>query len=332
LVSLIEANTDRIFGRLQGATTVLREQLVDLEGKGLRWSVALLVALPLFVAGAVFYLSRSIARPLAQLSEGAAALAGGDLDARIDIDSPDEFGALAAEFNAMTVALKQHQERLVESEKLAGIGRLAAGMAHELNNPLQVMLGYLSLNRDLPDRRLAEQLAATEAEALRCKEIIDGLRELARPTVTPAPVDLRHLCEDIAAGLRVSMQPATPRVFVDGSAVALGDGPKVRQVVFNLMKNAVEAAGPGGDVTVGLEGEGDRVEVAIRDSGPGVSAEARAQLFEPSFTTKPTGTGLGLAVSRAIARAHGGDIEVRNGEAGGATFTLRLPRAQGVQR
>ena len=100
----------------------------------------------------VLYLSRSVARPLARLSEGAAAVARGDLDTRIDIDTPDEFGALAAEFNAMTVALRQHQERLVESEKLAGIGRLAAGVAHELNNPLQVMLGYLSLNRDVPDR------------------------------------------------------------------------------------------------------------------------------------------------------------------------------------
>jgi two-component system, NtrC family, sensor kinase len=327
LVSLIEDDIDRIFGRLEEATSASRHELVDLERAALRWTALLLMATPVLVAAAVLYLSRSVARPLARLSQGAATLAAGDLDARIDVDTPDEFGALAADFNAMTVALKQHQQRLVESEKLAGIGRLAAGVAHELNNPLQVMLGYLSLNRDVPDRRLAEQLAAVEEEALRCKNVIDGLLELARPTVTPDAVDLRRVCEDVAGGLRVAVQAAPLRLSVDGAALALGDGVKLRQAVFNLMKNAVEAAGPAGDVRVVLGASGDEVEVAVCDSGPGVASEGRARLFEPFFTTKSTGTGLGLAVSRAIALAHGGDIEVENGSPGGAVFKLRLPRA-----
>ena len=284
--------------------------------------------MPVFVAAAVLYLSRSVARPLALLSEGAAAVARGDLDARIDIGTPDEFGALAAEFNAMTVALKRDQERLVESEKLAGIGRLAAGLAHELNNPLQVMLGYLSLNRDSPDPRLASHLAAVEEEAVRCKEIVAGLLELSRPTITPVPVNLRALCDDVAVGLRMSVLPATPRLTVGGAAHALGDGPKLRQVLFNLIKNAVESAGDAGEVEVAVGCSGDLAEVAVRDSGSGVSPEARARMFEPFFTTKPGGTGLGLAVSRAIARAHRGDIGVGTAERGGAVFTLRLPRAR----
>jgi signal transduction histidine kinase len=326
LVARIQQNVDRIFARLQLLITRSRRELAALEVAAVRVIGILLVVIPAFVVGAVIYLSRSVAHPLARLSEGAAALAGGDLEASIDIATPDEFGALAAEFNAMTVALRQHQQKLVEAEKLAAIGRLAAGVAHELNNPLQVMLGYLSLNRDSPDRHLAEQLAATETEALRCKAIVEGLLELSRPAVASTAIDLRALCEDVAAGLRVSVQPSGLTLSVEGQALALGDAVKIRQVLFNLMKNAEEAAGPGGRVEVRVGARENRAEVAVSDSGPGVTAEVRARLFEPFFTTKPTGVGLGLAVSRGIALAHGGDIEVQNGASGGAILRLHLPR------
>jgi signal transduction histidine kinase len=224
--------------------------------------------------------------------------------------------------------LKQHQQRLVASEKLAGIGRLAAGVAHELNNPLQVILGYLSLNRDVPDRRLAEQLAAIEAEALHCKEIVEGLLELSRPGVSPTVVDLRVLCDDVAVGLRLAGRPDAVDLETSGEALALGDRPKLRQVIFNLVKNALEASGPEGRVAVVVGVSAMLAEVAIRDSGPGIAPDVRARLFEPFFTTKANGTGMGLAVSRAIALAHGGDIQATNGAAGGAVFTLRLPRVQ----
>jgi two-component system, NtrC family, sensor kinase len=331
LVLLIERNIHLLFGRLQQETSTFRSELMHLERAALRWTVLLLVATPVFVAAAVLYLSRSVAGPLARLGEGAKAIAGGQLDARIDIATPDEFGALAAHINAMTVALKGHHEKLAEAEKLAGIGRLAAGVAHELNNPLQVMLGYLTLDRDAAEPRMAEHLAAIEDEARRCKDIVDGLLELSRPPGAPtqSSVDLRVLCDDVARRLRVTASAGTPRIGVEGAAVALADRLKLRQVVFNLMKNAVEAAGAAGDVDVRIETSGDVVEVAVRDSGPGLGADARARLFEPFFTTKPSGTGLGLAVSRAIALAHGGDILVQNGATRGAVFTLRLPRAPG---
>lgn len=329
LVALIDRNVDKIIEQLQEAASAFRLELVELEQTARRWTAFLIIAIPAFVVGAVLYLSRSVAKPLARLSEGASAIASGDLQTRIDIDTPDEFGALAVKFNAMTIALKQHQERLVESEKLAGIGRLAAGVAHELNDPLQVILGYLSLNRNVPDRRLAAQLAATEEETLRCKEIVEGLLELARPAlaVVAAPVDLRSLCEDVSGCVRRSGGRAGVRISVDGAALALADQRKLRQVVLNLMKNAADAAGKDGDVRVRIGASAGTVELAVADSGPGIAPDARRRIFEPFFTTKPSGTGLGLAVCRAIARAHGGDIDVRNGEAGGAVFTLRLPRA-----
>lgn len=329
LVAAIEQNVDDLFASMQEATSVSRLRLAALERASLVWTLVLAAAAPFFVAGVVGYLSRSVARPLARLSRGAAAVARGDLETRIDIDTPDEFGALAQEFNAMTTALKRQQERLAESEKLAGIGRLAAGVAHELNNPLQVMLGYLSLHRDVPDPHLARHLAAVEVEVLRCKEIIDGLGELARPLVRSCPVDLRELCEDAAVGVRISSSRGRLRLSTEGTALALGDRSKLRQVVLNLLRNAVEAAGPDGRVDVHVRDAGDRVEVAVADDGPGIPAEARARLFEPFYTTKPTGTGLGLAVSRAIALAHGGDIDVATAAGGGAIFTVRLPHPAG---
>ncbi|HET8538723.1 MAG TPA: HAMP domain-containing sensor histidine kinase [Anaeromyxobacter sp.] len=326
LVFFIDAAVDRLLMRLHRATSTFRQDLHDLESAVWKWTIAFLVAMPGLVAGAVLYLSRSVAHPLARLSEGASAIARGDLEARIDIRTPDEFGAMAAEFNAMTVALRQHQQKLVESEKLAGIGRLAAGIAHELNNPLQVMLGYLTLDRNVPDARLAQHLAAVESEARRCKQIVDGLLELARPPATAAAIDLRVLCEDVTEGLLRSTS-STARVTVEGAASAMGNSLKLRQILFNLVKNAIEAAGPDGAVQVAIRGSGDHAEVAVTDSGPGVPKEARARLFEPFFTTKASGTGLGLAISRAIALAHGGDIRIENGDVGGAVFTLRLPRA-----
>jgi signal transduction histidine kinase len=328
LLMLVEDHVDGFIARLGQATATARAELVALEERAIRWTAILLVVVALLVAVAVLYLSRFVARPLARLSEGAARLAGGDLEAHIDIHTPDEFGALAAKFNSMTVALKQHQEKLVESEKHAGIGRVAAGLAHELNNPLQVMLGYLSLNRDVPDRRLAEQLAAVEEETLRCKEIVESMLEVSRNTtaITQAAVDLRSLCEEVTGKLR-GLLPGPIELRVRGAGRAVADPVKLRQAVFNLIKNAVEASGPAGAVRIDVGVAGDTVEVEVGDSGPGIPHEARARLFEPFYTTKATGTGLGLAVSRAIARAQGGDIDFRNREAGGAVFTLRLPRA-----
>jgi signal transduction histidine kinase len=327
LLSRIERDTDALVAHLQEETAGSRRELIERERATLGWTAALLIAMPLLVAAAALYLSRSVARPLTRLGDGAAAIAGGNLAARIEIETPDEFGALAAGLNAMSAALGEHQAKLQEAEKLAELGRLAAGVAHEINNPLQVMIGYLSMNRDVADPRLAGQLAAVEAEAMRCKTIVDDLLQLSRPAARFEPVDLRALCDDVAHGLRAAAYPRPLRLTVNGAATALGDDKRLRQVVLNLVKNAVEAGGPAGEVVVALGTCGAAVELAVRDSGPGITAAHRARLFEPFFTTKPAGTGLGLAMSRAIALAHGGEIGVEMAVPHGAVFTVRLPAA-----
>ena len=273
------------------------------------------------------YIGRSIARPIARLQEGAARLAAGRLDTRIDVDTPDEFGALARQFNAMTASLTEHQDRLVQSEKLAGIGRLAAGVAHEINNPLAVILGYARLLQKRAEGPVRDELRIIEDEALRARDIVEGLLDLSRPLPAGTDrVDLREICDEVVARLREASALTAATLRVEGAGSAPGVPAKLRQVLANLVRNAAEAAGPGGRVTVRVIEEPGQVRVEVDDSGPGLDPASAARLFEPFFTTKDRGTGLGLAVSRAIARAHGGDVTGETRDGSGARFTLHLPR------
>jgi signal transduction histidine kinase len=156
---------------------------------------------------------------------------------------------------------------------------------------------------------------------------VDGLLDLSRPLPAGGErVDLRALADDVVSRLREARLLEGVDVAVQGAASAPGHPEKLRQVLVNLVRNAAEAAGPGGRVAVAVAEREGAAEVAVEDSGPGVSPELRPRLFEPFFTTKPGGTGLGLAVSRAIARAHGGELAADAAAGGGARFALRLPR------
>ena len=326
LVSLIQDRTDQLAERFEASIGEFQTHVNAVERRAFLSMLIFLLGAPLLAIGVGLWIGRSVALPVSRLREGAARLAAGDLDTRIEIDTPDEFGDLARQFNAMTAALKQNQEALVEHEKLAGIGRLAAGVAHEINNPLGVILGYTRLLRKKAEGAVADELAIVEQETRRCQEIVEGLLDLSRPMNAPVQhVDLRQLCDDVVVRLSDSKQLSGVAVRVEGQASVRGQGQKLRQVVFNLIKNAVEAAGPGGRVQVRVGAGPQGVEVAVADTGPGIGESARGKLFEPFFTTKPAGTGLGLAVSRAIARAHGGDIVADGTPLGGALFTLHLP-------
>jgi two-component system NtrC family sensor kinase len=328
LVTLIQDRADRLVDRFETAIADYQRQVAALQDSAFRWVIFFVAGAPLLAVLVGAYVVRSVAVPVARLQAGAARLAAGDLDTRIQADAQDEFGALARQFNAMTASLKDHQEQLVQHEKLAGIGRLAAGVAHEINNPLGVILGYTRLLRRKAEGAVAEDLQVIEDETLRAKQIVDGLLDLSRPLHgEPEPVDLRALADDVVERLAGTRVLEGVRVEVEGHGVARGHPPKLRQVALNLVKNAAEAAGPGGRVAVRIEGGPEAVRLAVEDSGPGLSPEARARLFEPFFTTKGTGTGLGLAVSQGIVRAHGGDLGVEENPGGGARFVVTLPAA-----
>jgi len=329
LVSLIQSRAESLAQRFDTSIGRFEEHVASVEHTSFRWALFLLGGATLFAVGVGIYIGNSVARPVARLSEGTARVARGELDARIPEDDPGELGQLAARFNQMTRALRTHQAQLVQHEKLASVGRLAAGVAHEINNPLGVILGYVRILQRKAEGALAEDLRVVEEEAVRCQQIVEGLLDLSRPGLGPVErVALREVCEDVVARLRESERLGQVEVRVEGEATAWAQPPRLRQVLLNLVKNATEAAGDGGAVELRIEAtrEGG-ASVAVSDSGPGVKPEDQPRLFEPFFTTRPTGTGLGLAVSQAIAEAHGGDIVADKGPLGGARFTLRLPPA-----
>ena len=220
---------------------------------------------------------------------------------------------------------KELETRLRETEKLAAVGRLAAGIAHEIRNPLGIIHASVDVlaNRDRPDAQRDEAAEILRCEVSRLSAIVTDFLTYANPT-PPAlhAVDLATLAarvvEELATGrprLEVHAAPDLPRREVDPD--------RLRQVVLNLVLNAVEAAGPDGRVDVRLERTGDgRVALVVRDDGPGLAAETRERIFEPFFTTKPRGTGLGLAIVRGIVDAHGGEVTAADRPEGGAELRV----------
>jgi len=232
--------------------------------------------------------------------------------------------------------LASTQEALSHSEKLANMGQLAAGIAHEVNNPLGVviMFAHLLLDELTPTDKRREDLMTIVENADRCKKIVSGLLHFARQNkVTPAPTDIRELVDDL---VKTMIVPADVTLKVEHQAneeTAEVDRDQIAQVLTNLISNALAAMPDGGTLTVRTGADDGRVRIAVSDTGIGIPEENRANIFTPFFTTKPVGkgTGLGLAVSYGIVKMHHGQIEVDSNAAPatgptGTTFTMTLPR------
>jgi signal transduction histidine kinase len=230
--------------------------------------------------------------------------------------------------------LTRAQAELVASERLATVGRLAAGIAHEIGNPLSGLLGWLSVaqGRAGADQELAGYLREMEAEVRRIDGIVRGLLDLGRPAQPRvAPVPLGDLAATAVrlVGSGPEFKQISLDVEVPPDLVALADPGPLSQVLINLLINAAQAVGGPGRVQVSAARLDDRVCLEVTDSGPGVPPELRERVFEPFFTTKAAGkgTGLGLAVSQHLVRAMSGDIAVGEAPGGGGKFTVTLPSA-----
>jgi two-component system NtrC family sensor kinase len=278
-------------------------------------------------------LLKALGRPLGDLEEGARRFATGELDHRVPVRGDDELGRLATQMNAMAKDLADHGERLLAAERLASLGQIAAGIAHEVNNPLAAISGYaqvldktLAQASDL-DPRARGDLGRIRLEADRCREIVTGLLDLSRPPrLALFPTDLVELVRDARAAVESAGQRCDLEVRAGTVAEVEVDPAKVRQILVNLLRNASEA---GTRVSVDLEVDAASARVAVTDDGPGVDPALAATLFEPFRSAKASGTGLGLAVSRALARAHGGDLvldPLLHPQQTGARFVLTLPR------
>ncbi len=308
-----------------------------------------------------------VGRPVRQLVEHARKVGQGDLSARLALRQQDEIGTLAAEMNAMTERLGRARaeleaetqakvsavEQLRHADRLATIGRLSAGIAHEVGTPLNVITGYARLIVDdvpaaSPAREHAEIIGQ---QAHRVAAIVRQLLDFARPR---PPAKAHHelgaivartvgMLDSIARKRGVQLErpaaigPAAPAPV----EVEVDDG-QLQQVITNLVVNAIHASAPGQTVEIGIErgvgapppghggAPGPRVCVCVRDHGTGMDPEVQARIFDPFFTTKDVGegTGLGLSVAHGIVREHGGWIEVSSAPGQGSTFRVCLPVAE----
>lgn len=285
--------------------------------------------------------SRKFTAPLESLSAAVRKIAKGDFDVKVDIESRDEIGQLADSFNNMANellererSLKSAQLALVQSEKMAAVGTLSAGLAHEVKNPLSAVLGYAQLAKrklSQPDV-IKKHLDIIENETRRCNEIIGNLMQFSRQEKGEfTDVTINEVVEksvgivDHQLGLKnvhvnMKLAPDIPEI--------IGNSNQLQQVLMNLAINAQQAMEPdGGTVDIATYFDNDNVYISVSDTGPGISEEVVEKIFEPFFTTKAAGegTGLGLSVTYGIIRDHKGDIRVEKADSGGARFVIALP-------
>jgi signal transduction histidine kinase len=279
------------------------------------------------VAAALLSLAvaRSIARPVRALAETARRVAAGEFEGELAPRGPGEVGDLEEAFARMLRALREGEARVRESERLAALGRLASGIAHELRNPLTAVRiaveTALSADTDAGVRREAREVALAELERL--ERTLRELLDYARPrTPRMESLELGRLLAECAALLRPQCEHMRVRLEVDAPEGLLvrGDADRLKQAVLNLVLNGAQAQPGGGVVT--LRARPNAIEVA--DRGPGIPPEARANLFQPFSTTRAAGIGLGLAVVKQVADEHGASIDVDSGPSG-TTIALRFP-------
>jgi signal transduction histidine kinase len=291
-------------------------------------------------------LAARLVRPIESLADAARALAAGDLSTRVPReDDGGEVQQLVDAFNHMAADLEQGQRRLLQAERVAAWQEIARGLAHELKNPLTPILSAMTvlrrareLQRADFDAILAEQSTAVVEEVMRLKELADAFARFARlPEQKPEPLNLADLVDNALALYAPADRAVVERAWLldESGASALppvvADKNQLQTVLANLVKNAVEAMEHLDPTTARLRAaivvDGDHVEIALDDSGPGIADDVAGRLFTPYVTTKGSrGTGLGLALVHRIVAEHGGTIEAgRSPLLGGARFTVRLP-------
>jgi two-component system NtrC family sensor kinase len=290
-----------------------------------------------------YFLSSGILKPINRLVYSSKLLAKGDLTQRVKHTSKDEIGELAEAFNFMASSIKERddllkartQQKIQESERLASLGRLAAGVAHEINNPLGAILIYSNLlleESELHDPG-RENLKKVVRETIRCKEIVKGLLDFARKTEPKKELtNINNILERVLSlvekqalfqNIKIAkkLYPHLPMAMIDIT--------QIQQVFMNIILNAAEAIQGKGSLTIGTQLLEDRrfIELEFTDTGCGIPQENMKKLFEPFFTTKEKtkGIGLGLAISYGIIKNHGGNIEVKSQAGKGTTFIIKLP-------
>ena len=282
---------------------------------------------------ATYYLTRRMTRSLEELASSAEAVSRGDLDFHIDDPGPDEVGRVAQAFNSMTASLRRTLRELSSQERLAAVGEFAASLAHEVRNPLTaIRIDLQRVEESLPpDSPLREAQARALREIGRLDATVSETLDVARTGRWQVGG------VDLTIPIRAAADAARPAFAERDAGIDLGslgtEGPRIRgderaleQLFLNLMLNAASALDPGGRAWVELDEEGDSVIASLHDTGSGIDPDVIDRIFDPLYTTRADGTGLGLTVVRRIVDDHDGQIDIESDVGTGTTVRVRLPR------
>jgi len=290
-----------------------------------------------------YFISRRISVPIKKLAFASREIAQGNLDTEVEIEASDELGELAKTFNVMTTALKQRdkqlkeftQSKIMESERLALIGQIAANVAHELNNPLQGIVTYshLLLEKMPHENSTTVSLQKIVTQANRCRDIIRGLLDFSRQRKPDKTIcDINSVMEECVALVEnqaIFHNIQITKQFEEDLPLVVVDPSQMQQVFMNMIINAAESIENSGRLNLGTSFNPveELFEIEITDTGHGIPEEHVEKLFDPFFTTKEVGhgTGLGLAISYGIIKEHNGTITVKTEVDRGTTFLIRLP-------
>lgn len=333
------ANLTNALGRIDramsGSSRDVAAQL-GRSGETARLVGVVLAVVGLLVAGGAALFLWMTLRPLQVLRQRARQIAGGDYGARVAVGLRDEIGDLAREFDAMAGAIQEREQRLIRSERLATVGRMAAHITHEIRNPLaSIGLSAELLGDELgPDAEEARRLTTSIAsEVDRLSDITETyLRFVRLPRPQREREDLSAIVRAVVEFARAELERARIAVHLDapgGLPDVDVDEAQIRQAVLNLVRNAKEAMPDGGALRVRVAAEAGTLRILVSDSGPGVPEEAVGKIFDPFYSTKAKGTGLGLALVAQIVAEHRGRIEVTRAVPNetGACFVIALPMA-----
>jgi signal transduction histidine kinase len=336
--SLGDVGFHRLDKEIRGARALVAAAAGHDLRRGFKLTWVLAASFWLVALGLLVYLAHRVSRPIQQLTAGLTNLASGDLGARVPAVRDDEIGRAIQAFNHMADKLQESTERLVYLRQLASWQTLARKMAHEVKNsltPIRLTVEEMMARYDDADRGFMEQATQIVVEEIETLErrIRAFSQFAAEPPVRPDEVDVNSLLQERISFLKTAhpevaydcrLEESVPRV--------VGDQDLIKGILTNLLENAAEAAGEGGRILGKTAAENGRIAIEVHDSGPGLSEQARASLFQPTISFKRKGMGLGLSIARKSALLSGGDIVLVKGELGGAGFRVLLPlTTNGIQ-
>lgn len=330
---------------------VLEAQYADVRARAIAKfaSIILVGVLVAIILG--WMITGRIMQPVTHLIRASAEISSGNLSPDIGPISKDDIGRLQRNFLTMTDALREkeerkrveHETRLLQSEKQASIGKLAAGVAHEINNPLTAVLTFTHLilrRKDLPEE-VREDLEMVADQTERVRNIVKSLLDFSRQSeIEVESIDINGLIRDCVELMKNQALIKDIELSFKGQeklAPLRLDRNRIQSVMINLIINALDATAAGGSIKIvtarSVEGCKKGVSIAVEDTGHGISPEDMEHLFDPFFSTKEVGkgTGLGLAVTAGIVERHGGSIKVRSRKNEGTTFTLWIPYQDGPE-